>query len=320
MIKFVITDSIDEGKRLDQYLVSNLSDISRSQIQKHIKSGSILVNGKLAKTGYSLLNCDKISVLDSIYDIEKNDLIPEPIKINIIYEDLELAVINKQSGMVIHPGVGHLSGTLVNGLLYHFNSLSNINGETRPGIVHRLDADTSGVLVIAKNNKSHKFLADQFQNRTIKKKYTALTWGDWSDDSGEISAPIGRNKKDPTIFEVIHDGRQSLTHFKIKKQFRHLSLVSFYPKTGRTHQIRVHASYLGHPIFGDEKYGGGANKTKGFLPEFTKIYQNELLKFNRHALHASSIEFIHPTTKNRIKYSAPLSKNFLNLIKSIEAC
>ena len=319
MIKFVIKDSIDEGIRLDQYLTSNLSDISRSQIQKYIKSGSILVNGELTKTGYSLLIHDEISILDSINEPVENDISPEPMKINIIYEDDELAVINKPSGIVIHPGVGHSSGTLVNGLIHHFDSLSNVNGETRPGIVHRLDADTSGVLVVAKNNKSHKFLADQFQNRTIEKEYTAITWGDWIDSSGKIDTSIARSKKDPTLFEVCDGGKKSLTHYKVKKQFRHLSLVLFYPKSGRTHQIRVHSSSLGHPIFGDNKYGGSTNKTKGFLPEFTKFYQIKLANFNRHALHASSIEFRHPLTNNRLKYHAPLSKNFLNLVQEIES-
>ena len=178
---------------------------------------------------------------------------------------------NKSSGIIVHPGIGVNSGTVANGLAYHFQKLSNINGDLRPGIVHRLDKDTSGVMVIAKTNSAHVFLADQFKERKVKKKYSGLTWGIWGNESGEINEPLSRDKKDPTKYSINANGKNSITKFEVKKIFRHSSLVSFFPLTGRTHQIRIHCSHHGHPIFGDEKYGGGISRSKGFIPESTLV-------------------------------------------------
>ena len=306
------------GKRLDHYLVNQLAKYSRSRVQSFIRSGQVLVNGNKCKTGYSLEMNDIIQV-----DVPKKEsnfkkLIPENLNLNIIHEDESIIVINKPAGIIVHPGIGVNSGTVANGLAYHFRKLSNVNGDLRPGVVHRLDKDTSGVMIIAKTNSAHVFLADQFKERKVKKKYIGLTWGVWDNEKGEINKPLLRDKKDPTKYSIGVNGKNSITKYEVQKLFRHSSLVSFFPLTGRTHQIRIHASYYGHPIFGDEKYGGGVSRSKGFLPEFKSHYKRMIDKFNRHALHAEKLELIHPISKEIVKFDATLPKEYLDLVKSID--
>ena len=305
------------GKRLDHYLLGHLTQYSRSRVQSFIRSGQILVNGNKCKTGYSLEMNDiiQVDVLKEESNLKK--LVPENLNLTIIHEDESIVVINKPAGIIVHPGTGVNSGTIANGLAYHFQKLSNVNGDLRPGIVHRLDKDTSGLMVIAKTNSAHTFLADQFKDRKVKKKYIGLTWGLWDNVKGEINEPLLRDKKDPTKYSVNANGKNSITKYKVEKKSRHSSLLSFFPLTGRTHQIRVHASYCGHPIFGDEKYGGGISRSKGFLPEFKSHYKKMIQKFNRHALHAEKLELIHPISKEIIKFDAPLPQEYLDLVKSI---
>ena len=305
------------GKRLDHYLLGHLTKYSRSRLQAFIRSGQILVNGNKCKTGYSLEMNDIIQVdlLKEKSNLKK--LVPEDLDLTIIHEDESIVVINKPAGIIVHPGAGINSGTVANGLAYHFQKLSNVNGDLRPGIVHRLDKDTSGVMAIAKTNSAHTFLADQFKDRKVKKKYIGLTWGLCDNAKGEINEPLLRNKKDPTKYSVNVNGKISITKYKVEKIFRHSSLVSFFPLTGRTHQIRIHASHIGHPIFGDEKYGGGISRSKGFLPEFKSHYKKIIQKFNRHALHAEKLEFLHPINKQIVKFYSPLPQEFLDLVKYI---
>ena len=306
------------GKRLDHYLLDHLTKYSRSRLQSFIRSGQILVNGNKCKTGYSLEMNDIIQVDVPKQESNFKKLIPENLNLNIIHEDESIIVINKPAGIIVHPGIGVNSGTVANGLAYHFRKLSNVNGDLRPGVVHRLDKDTSGVMIIAKTNSAHVFLADQFKEREVKKKYIGLTWGVWDNEKGEINKPLLRDKKDPTKYSIGVNGKNSITKYEVQKLFRHSSLVSFFPLTGRTHQIRIHASYYGHPIFGDEKYGGGVSRSKGFLPEFKSHYKRMIDKFNRHALHAEKLELIHPISKEIVKFDATLPKEYLDLVKSID--
>ena len=319
MITTLLVENLqDVGMRLDHYLVYNLIKYSRSHIQSFIRSGDIRVNGKKVKTGYSLELKDLIHIEMPGDESITKKLIPENLDLNIIYEDECIIVINKPAGLIVHPGVGAKNGTLAHGLAYHFKNLSDINGDFRPGIVHRLDKETSGVMIVAKTNEAHSFLADEFKTRKVKKKYIGLTWGHWKDEEGEIDQSLSRDKKDHTKYRINVNGKRSITRYKVRKQLRHCSLVSFYPLTGRTHQIRIHSAHYGHPIFGDEKYGGGSSRAKGFLPEFKSAYKKEISRFDRHALHAQKLELIHPTNKEIIIFEAPLPVEYLNLIDAID--
>ena len=309
----------DVGLRLDKFLVTNIPESSRSKIQKHIKNGKVVVNGLFKKTGYKLEINDEIKILNSPMIPKKEDyLIPENIKLNIIYEDSDIIIINKPSNLVVHPGAGNKSGTLANGLKYHFKNLSKLNGIQRPGIVHRLDSGTSGIMIIAKTDSSHNSLAKQFQFRQVKKEYTAITWGNFFPKKGIINSPIGRKKRDPTSFKIDIDGKKSETAYKLLENINHFSLVSFFPKTGRTHQIRVHTSSMGFPIFGDEKYGGGKTRIKGFISEYGKIYLELLSRFEGHALHANKITFFHPRTNKEVTFRTKIPKIFLEFIESVK--
>lgn len=312
-----ISSKLDIGIRLDHFLTKNLTEYSRSQIQILIRSGKVLVNNKNCKTGYALESNDTIS----IFYPEKKELStisPEPMNLEILYEDEDIAVINKPSGMVVHPGKGNTSKTLANGILHHFNYLSNVNGLTRPGIVHRLDKDTSGLILIAKSNSAHNMLSEQFKNRQVKKEYCALTWGLWKEKEGQIDDSLQRDRKDPTRFCISANGKKSITRFQIYKEFQHCSLIRFFPKTGRTHQIRVHSAHLGHPIFGDEKYGGGLSKTRGFINEYSIAYQKLMLKFDRYGLHAKKLEFFHPRSQSLVNFESKLPEEFVKLIKDLD--
>ena len=318
MKNFKIQNNEDLGKRLDRFLVSKIPIYSRSKIQKNIKNGNILVNNNRCKTGYLLEFNDIVKVNSFLDDNSEDKLIAESIDLDIIHEDSEIIILNKPAELVVHPGTGISKGTLANGLKYHFKHLSKLNGLLRPGLVHRLDADTSGIMIITKTDEAHRFISNQFQRRKIKKEYIAITWGDWTPQEGFIDKKIIRKKKDPTVFCVGENGKFSYTGFKVKKKLNHFSIVSFFPKTGRTHQIRVHSSYLGFPIFGDSKYGGAKSKTLGYIPELKDVYGRFIDKFNGHALHANKISFIHPSTKKNVNFELDIPNRFYDLINSIK--
>ncbi len=293
--KMIIKVEETEGKRLDSYLCEKL-DYSRSRIEKGIMDSDILVNEKKVKKSYQLKEGDVISVNE--LKEKEMQLIPQNLKLDIIYEDEDVLVVNKPSGMVVHPAVGNPSDTLVNGLLFHSKSLSHINGEFRPGIVHRIDADTSGLLMVAKNDKAHLFLAEQLANKTITRKYIALVWGVIENDSITIDAPIGRDKTNRKKMAVTEkNSKKAITHLKVIERYQEATLVELTLETGRTHQIRVHMNYIGHPIVNDPVYG-----------------RRKLIDDTGQCLHAQEIGFVHPRTKEYLHFTSPLPECFIHIL------
>ena len=287
----------NDYKRLDVYLMNEL-DISRSKVEKLIKDGNVLVNGKTVKPSYSVKKGDSIE-----YEIveEDMDVEPENIPLDIVYEDDDVIVINKANGMVVHPAPGNYHGTLVNALMYHFKNLSSINGTLRPGIVHRIDADTTGLLMVAKNDKAHEILAKELEEKKTKRKYIALVWGVIEEDTATIDAPIGRDPKDRKKMAVVAGGKPSVTHIEVLKRYKDATLIECVLETGRTHQIRVHLNYIGHPLVNDPVYG-----------------KRKLIDESGQCLHAKELGFIHPTTKEEMYFTSELPECMTNIIDIFE--
>lgn len=280
----------ESGNRLDK-AVSDSTELSRSQANDLIKLGKILVNGQVKKAKYSVQEGDVIS-----YEIPNEEILeylPENLAIEIIYEDDDVAVVNKAQGMVVHPSAGHPNGTLVNALLYHVKDLSSINGVVRPGIVHRIDKDTSGLLMIAKNDKAHQSLAEELKNQKSLRQYWAIVHGNLPNDRGVIEAPIGRSEKDRKKQAVTAKGKDALTRFQVLERFGDYTLVELTLETGRTHQIRVHMAYIGHPIAGDNLYG-----------------PRKTLKGKGQFLHAKTLGFTHPKTGDLLTFTSDLPQIF----------
>lgn len=272
------------GQRLDK-AVAELTDLSRSLANEQIKDGQILVNGQTKKAKYAVKEGDIISY--EIPEPEVVEYVPEDIPLEIVYQDEDVAVVNKPQGMVVHPSAGHTSGTLVNALMYHIKDLSGINGVLRPGIVHRIDKDTSGLLMIAKNDQAHVALADELKDKKSLRKYWAIVHGNLPNDRGVIEAPIGRSEKDRKKQAVTAKGKPALTRFQVLERFGDYSLVELQLETGRTHQIRVHMAYIGHPVAGDEVYG-----------------PRKTLKGHGQFLHARTLGFTHPRTGEVLEFTA----------------
>ena len=306
MSRHVILAKEGANQRLDKFLTDVVSGSSRTAIKKMINEGLVTVNGEVSKPSLILNGNEKISYQIALKEENGGYLTPENIELDIIYEDTDIIAINKPAGLTVHPGAGQKTNTLANGLIYHFHDLSNVNGKVRPGIVHRLDKETSGVMLVAKSNEAHVNLSSQFEALEIKKEYYAVTWGIFTSKEGKITLPLSRSKKDPTSYIGDDNGKKAITSFISKPLGDYTSEVIFKPKTGRTHQIRVHSASLGNPIFGDSKYGGGNNRSKGFLPEVSKSLNNSLKNLGRHALHAKSITFSHPSTKKLKSISAKI--------------
>lgn len=287
-----------QNGRLDKACSEIFSDYSRSQIKQLLDGGNITVNGKTEKAKYKVKSGDVIRLEEP--ETKTLELRPENIPLDIVYEDDDVIVINKPQGMVVHPAPGHDEHTLVNALLYHC-SLSTINGTFRPGIVHRIDKDTSGLLMVAKNDKAHRSLAKQLKDKTNIREYVALVHGRIAEDEGTINAPIGRSLKDRKKQAVVKDGRNAVTHFEVLKRYRDYTLVKCILETGRTHQIRVHMKYIGHPLVGDPLYG----------PKKT-------IKGNGQFLHAGKLGFVHPTTGKLLIFEAPLPKIFQECLEKLD--
>ncbi|MGL9728298.1 RluA family pseudouridine synthase [Enterococcus sp. DIV0756] len=289
----------EETGRIDKVLNDRLADFSRSQIQQWIKEQHVSIDGKVVKANYKVNAGDK--VLIEIPEPEELDLVPENLDLEIVYEDEDVVIVNKPQGMVVHPSAGHPNGTLVNGLLYQIKNLSTINDVVRPGIVHRIDKDTSGLLMVAKNDRAHEALAKQLKDKTSLRKYVALVHGEIPHEKGRIEAPIGRSKVNRKMQAVIEDGKPAVTHFEVLKRFEGFTLIELQLETGRTHQIRVHMQYIGYPVAGDPLYG----------PKKT-------LKGNGQFLHAKLLGFEHPTTGEMMVFEAPLPEIFKKTLKQLK--
>jgi len=311
--------NIDVGQepiRIDKFLMNRIENATRNKIQKAAKEGSIRVNDIIVKSSYKVKKGDKIRILFTHPPYE-NLLTPENIDLDIKYEDDSIIIINKKSGIVVHPGHGNYSGTLINGLLYHFDNLPN-NSSNRPGLVHRIDKDTSGLLVIAKTEKSMTNLAKQFFKKSVEREYLALVWGDLKNDEGEINAPIGRNPKNRLqmiVYEDLEGGKEAITNYKVIERFGYVTLVSCKLKTGRTHQIRVHMKYIGHTLFNDERYGGNKILKGTVYSKYKQFVENCFHMLPRQALHARTLGFSHPKTKENIMFDSEIPDDMNSVIE-----
>lgn len=299
----LIYNILDENKdeRIDKFLSTVIEGKSRSYFQGLIEENKVTVNNKVIKSNYKLRVGDMVTVV--MPEPVELDVKAEKLELNIIYEDKDVVIINKEKGVVVHPAPGNYTGTLVNGLLYHCDDLSGINGVIRPGIVHRIDKDTSGILVVAKNDEAHNSLAIQFKNHSIKREYYALVEGKFSKLIGTVDKPLGRHKKERIKRAIVDDGKRAVTHYEVLEQYdKGISLVKCTLETGRTHQIRVHMASIGHPLVGDKLYGNKKQK----------------INLEGQALHAKTLGFIHPTTKEYMEFDSELPEYFKSLLNILK--
>jgi len=307
--------TVDKGQaplRIDKYLMNFVENATRTKIQAAAKYGSIQVNGNVVKSNYKVKPKDEIKVLFE-FPPNENELLPENIELNIVYEDQEIVVVNKPAGMVVHPGHGNYSGTLINALIYHFKNLPN-NSSNRPGLVHRIDKETSGLLVIAKTEKAMIDLSEQFARKTSSREYIALVWGNVKEDSGTINGHIGRNPKNRLqniVFtnDDIEKGKPAITHYKVLNRYGYVTLVSCTLETGRTHQIRVHMKHIGHTIFNDSRYGGDAILKGTTFTKYKQFVENCFKILPRQALHARTLGFKHPKTKKHLSFDCEIPED-----------
>jgi len=289
----------DVGERLDRVIAQAVSDLSRSVVQRLIKKAQVTVNGRLSKPSYRVERGDRLVI--HVPKDKPPETLPESIALDVIYEDDDLLVVNKPAGMVVHPAYGHRSGTLVNAILAHCPQTENVGGADRAGIVHRLDKDTSGVILVAKSQEAHTALQHQFKKRQVDKTYLALVEGHPEPRQGIIDAPIGRNKRHRKQMAIVRSGRQAQTAYRVVKLYENNSLVEVKPKTGRTHQIRVHMAWLGYPVVGDRVYG----------------YRKQLVLKSRHFLHAHELKLTHPVSEAPLSFTAPLPKELDDLLRRL---
>src|SRR6201986_4568232 len=306
---------VDKGQsllRIEEFLMSGEENTSRNRIKNAIEQGNVLVNDKTIKASYKVKPLDIISVLLP-HPPRDTEVYPENLPLNIVYEDDDVLVVNKEAGMVVHPGYNNYTGTLVNGLVFHFQQLPTLPGnDGRPGLVHRIDKDTSGLLLISKNERSMTYLARQFFEHTITRKYMALVWGDLEQD-GTVTGYIGRSYGDRRVMAIYDDpekGKWSVTHYKVLERLNYVTLIECQLETGRTHQIRAHMKHIGHPLFSDTIYGGDKILKGTVFTKYKQFVDNCFEIMPRQALHAQTLGFLHPTLKKNILFEAPLPQDF----------
>ncbi len=314
----IIVDKGQAPLRVDKFLMNRLEGVSRNRLQQACDAGCILINGKPTKSSYKVRPLDQVQVVLP-EPVREFELIPENIPINIVYEDADVVVLNKEAGLVVHPGVGNFTGTLMNALVFHFDNLpAKADALHRPGLVHRIDKNTSGLMVIAKSERALTLLAKEFFERTIERKYLALVWGDFKEDSGTITGNIGRSLKDRRVMTVYDDpeiGKHAVTHFKVVERFGYVTLVECKLETGRTHQIRVHMQHIGHPLFNDEMYGGNKILKGTTFTKYRQFVDNCFALLPRQALHAATLGFIHPAKNERKFFECPLPADFSSALE-----
>jgi len=312
-----IADKGQNPLRVDRFLMNFVEFATRNKIQQSVKAGNVRVNDKVVKSNHKVKGGDVVTiVLD--YPKETNELLPQDIPIIINYEDDDLLIVNKEAGMVVHPGFGNYDGTLVNALAFHFQNLPNMGEEERPGLVHRIDKNTSGILVVAKTERAMTILAKKFEDRDLNRKYIALVWGDVKEDEGTITGNIGRSLKNRKVMDVFPDreyGKHAVSHYKVLERFGYTTLVECKLETGRTHQIRAHFKSIGHTLFNDEEYGGDAILKGTTFTKYKQFVQNCFKICPRQALHAKSLGFEHPTTKKEVFFDSDLADDMQELIE-----
>ncbi len=314
---------IDKGQdplRIDKFLMNRIEGATRNKLQQAIRLGMVLVNGKEIKSNYKIKPLDSI-IIYSDMSPEQTEVVPEKMDLNIVYEDADLMIINKPAGMVVHPGSGNYTGTLLNGVSYYLQQLNpDLSEDTLPrfGLVHRIDKNTSGLLVLAKTDKAMRHLAKQFFDHTTNRKYVALAWGDIQNDTGTIVAHVGRNLRYRKLFEAYPEGdhgKDATTHYKVLERLGYVTLVECILETGRTHQIRVHMKYIGHPLFNDDFYGGDKIVKGTVYAKYKQFVENCFQICKRQALHAKTLGFIHPTTGEQLFFEAPLPDDMEQVIE-----
>ncbi len=311
---------VDKGQsllRTDKFLMHRIENASRNRIQNAIDAENVLVNGKAIKSSYKVKPKDEISIVLP-HPPRDNEVYPEDLPIDIIYEDDDVILVNKVAGMVVHPGYGNWNGTLVNALVFHFSQLPQLPGnDGRPGLVHRIDKDTSGLLLISKNEKAMTYLAKQFYDHSITRQYFALVWGDLAED-GIVSGYIGRSAKDRKVMDVYDEeekGKWSVTHYKVLERFNYVTLIQCELETGRTHQIRAHMQHIGHPLFNDAPYGGAQIRKGTIFAKYKQFVENCFEIIPRQALHAKTLGFMHPTTKKPVHFETELPEDFTQALE-----
>jgi len=316
----IVVDNGQEPYRIDKFLMNRIEGVTRNKIQQAIEAERVLINDKPVKSNYKVRAHDKIVVYESRMP-ETSEIIPQNIPLNIVYEDDDLLVINKPAGMIVHPGSGNKSGTLVNGVAYYLQQQNPTLDEatlSRFGLVHRIDKNTTGLLVIAKNSKAMTSLAKQFFDHTVHRRYVALVWGDFQENEGTIRTNVGRHQRFRKLFTAYPDGeygKEAVTHYKVLERFNYVTLIECRLETGRTHQIRVHMQFISHPIFNDEIYGGDRIVKGTVFTKYKQFVDNCFIICPRHALHAQQLGFIHPSTRKQINFESELPADMKTVIE-----